>query len=82
MDILLETNRRSTLVLVTHNPQLAALAAREIQLRDGRIHRIIEHGRRGKGAAVHSKAAARSKGIPKRSSAGRARAVKSGKSRP
>jgi ABC-type lipoprotein export system ATPase subunit len=27
-----------TIILVTHNPRLAALADRTIELRDGRIH--------------------------------------------
>ncbi len=53
MKILLEMNQQSTLVLVTHNPQLAALADREIQLRDGRISRIVAHHR--KGAAANGK---------------------------
>ena len=45
MDMLLQQNRESTLVLVTHNPQLAALAQREIRLKDGRIHEIVTHNK-------------------------------------
>src|SRR5688500_2167683 len=42
IDILLDVNRRhgTTLVLVTHDPALAALADLTVQLRDGRIERI------------------------------------------
>jgi putative ABC transport system ATP-binding protein len=42
IDILLDVNRRhgTTLVLVTHDPELAALADLTVQLRDGRIERI------------------------------------------
>lgn len=47
MNLLLELNKVTTLVLVTHNPELAAMADREIRLRDGRIHEIVEHRRRG-----------------------------------
>ncbi|NTV81899.1 MAG: macrolide ABC transporter ATP-binding protein, partial [Candidatus Aminicenantes bacterium] len=38
--ILQELNVREglTVILVTHNPRLAALAQRTIELRDGRIH--------------------------------------------
>ena len=38
--ILKDLNEREglTVVLVTHNPRLAALARRTIELRDGRIH--------------------------------------------
>ena len=42
IEILLDVNRRrgTTLVLVTHDPELAAMADLTIQLRDGRIERI------------------------------------------
>jgi ABC-type lipoprotein export system ATPase subunit len=33
-------------VLVTHNPELAARAEREICMRHGRIERIVERGRK------------------------------------
>ena len=62
--MLLQLNRECTLVLVTHNPQLAALADREIRLKDGRIHEIVVHKKNGakpgakirKGAGVAKKA--------------------------
>lgn len=47
MDILTEMNRTSTLILVTHDRELAALSDREVRLRDGRIEEIVQHGRRG-----------------------------------
>ncbi len=37
MELLLELNREATLVLVTHDPTLAARAGREVRLRDGRL---------------------------------------------
>lgn len=42
IEILLDVNRRrgTTLVLVTHDPELAAMADLTVQLRDGRIERI------------------------------------------
>jgi putative ABC transport system ATP-binding protein len=42
LDLLLETCAESTLVLVTHNPELAARAERELCMRHGRIERVIE----------------------------------------
>ncbi|MDQ3069705.1 MAG: ABC transporter ATP-binding protein [Acidobacteriota bacterium] len=44
IEILLDVNRRkgTTLVLVTHDPELAAMADVTVQLRDGRIERITE----------------------------------------
>jgi putative ABC transport system ATP-binding protein len=47
LQLLLEAQSESTLVLVTHNPELAARAEREICMRDGRVERVIERGRRG-----------------------------------
>jgi putative ABC transport system ATP-binding protein len=44
LQLLLEVSRESTLVLVTHNPEIAARAQREIRLRDGRIAQDIERG--------------------------------------
>jgi putative ABC transport system ATP-binding protein len=43
IEILLDVNRRrgTTLVLVTHDPELAAMADITVQLRDGRIERIL-----------------------------------------
>jgi putative ABC transport system ATP-binding protein len=46
LQLLLEAQSESTLVLVTHNPELAARAEREICMRDGRVERIIERARR------------------------------------
>jgi putative ABC transport system ATP-binding protein len=53
LQLLLEAQAESTLVLVTHNPELAARAEREICMRHGRIERIIERRPRaaGQGAA-------------------------------
>ncbi len=48
MDLLVQLNRNSTLVLVTHNRQLAALADYEVQLEDGRIDKIVPHRQRQK----------------------------------
>jgi putative ABC transport system ATP-binding protein len=44
MQLLLALNQHCTLVLVTHNAELAALAHREVRLRDGRIAEIVLHG--------------------------------------
>jgi len=48
IEILLDVNRRrgTTLVLVTHDPELARMADMTVQLRDGRIDRI-ERGSHG-----------------------------------
>ncbi len=51
IQLLLELSGATTLVLVTHNPELAALAARDIRLRDGRIDRIVPGRGRAKGRA-------------------------------
>jgi putative ABC transport system ATP-binding protein len=42
LELLLETRTESTLVMVTHNPELAARAGRELCMRHGRIDRVIE----------------------------------------
>lgn len=42
MSLLLEANRQSTLVLVTHNAELAARAHRQICMRHGAIAEIVE----------------------------------------
>jgi putative ABC transport system ATP-binding protein len=42
LDLLLETCADSTLVLVTHNTELAARAERELCMRHGRIERVLE----------------------------------------
>jgi putative ABC transport system ATP-binding protein len=47
--LLFEVNRRATLVLVTHDPGLAARADREIRLRDGRLVDVVPgRGERGR----------------------------------
>ena len=45
LELLLETRAESTLVMVTHNPELAARADRELCMRHGRIDRVIERRR-------------------------------------
>jgi putative ABC transport system ATP-binding protein len=45
LELLLEAQAESTLILVTHNAELAARAEREVCMRHGRIERVIE--RRG-----------------------------------
>jgi putative ABC transport system ATP-binding protein len=47
MEMLMEMNEHSTLILVTHNPDLARMSDREIRLRDGRIEKRITHRKRG-----------------------------------
>ncbi|MEY4549681.1 MAG: hypothetical protein RL685_5876 [Pseudomonadota bacterium] len=42
LELLLEARAESTLVLVTHNPELAARAEREVCMRHGRIERVID----------------------------------------
>jgi putative ABC transport system ATP-binding protein len=42
LELLLEVCSESTLVLVTHNPELAARAERELCMRHGRIERVVE----------------------------------------
>jgi putative ABC transport system ATP-binding protein len=48
VELLLDLNRtnRSTLVLITHNPDLAGLSDREFVLRDGKIVKIVAHKKR------------------------------------
>lgn len=43
LTMLLEMRKTCTLILVTHNAEIAALADREIRLRDGRISSIVRH---------------------------------------
>jgi putative ABC transport system ATP-binding protein len=52
--LMLEAQAESTLVLVTHNPELAARAEREICMRHGRIERIVERGRKALAAVAGS----------------------------
>jgi putative ABC transport system ATP-binding protein len=42
LDLLLEAKAKATLVLVTHNEELARRADRQIMLEDGKIRRILE----------------------------------------
>jgi len=46
IELLLEVNRsrQTTIVLVTHDPELAALADVTVALRDGRVARLVERG--------------------------------------
>jgi putative ABC transport system ATP-binding protein len=46
LELLLEAQTDSTLVLVTHNLELAARAEREVCMRHGRVERVIERGSR------------------------------------
>lgn len=46
IDLLMDTRKNCTLVLVTHNPALAGLADREIRLRDGQVEQIVVHKKR------------------------------------
>jgi putative ABC transport system ATP-binding protein len=74
MDMLQQQNRDCTLVLVTHNPQLAALADREIRLKDGRIHETVMHKKNGaKLKAKIVKKAAKKASAKKTSGSGAAR---------
>jgi putative ABC transport system ATP-binding protein len=41
LDLLIELNRASTVVLVTHNPEVSARAGREIRLHDGCIAEVL-----------------------------------------
>ncbi len=69
VELLLELNRsyESTLVLITHNPELARLSDREVRLRDGRITEIVAHRRGGK-ASPGRKSASGKKASPKKKS--------------
>jgi putative ABC transport system ATP-binding protein len=43
LDLLLEAKRDATLVVVTHNSDLAKRASREIQISDGRVKHLLTH---------------------------------------
>jgi putative ABC transport system ATP-binding protein len=43
--LLFELGKDSAIVLVTHNPEIAARADREIKLRDGRVEEVVSHRR-------------------------------------
>lgn len=56
MDMLMDLRSRCTLVLVTHNATLSALADREICLRDGRVEALIDNRKKArKGTAPKGK---------------------------
>jgi putative ABC transport system ATP-binding protein len=59
IDLLIDVNRRrrTTVVLVTHDPELAQLADVTVALRDGRIVSTTDRERPGAAAAVSSTAA-------------------------
>lgn len=42
LDLLLEANREATLILVTHDAELAERAGREVRMRHGRIDDVVE----------------------------------------
>lgn len=48
LELLLEAQAESTLVLVTHNTEIAARAEREVRMRHGRIEQIVERGSAGR----------------------------------
>ena len=54
IELLLDVNRarKTTIVLVTHDPELAALADMTIALRDGRVARVTERQNGEQAAAV------------------------------
>jgi putative ABC transport system ATP-binding protein len=45
LELLVEVAREATLVLVTHNAEIAARAERELVMRDGRVVHTIAHRR-------------------------------------
>lgn len=45
LSLLFELGADSAIVLVTHNPEIAARADREVRLRDGRIEEVVAHRR-------------------------------------
>lgn len=54
MELLLELCRDSTIVLVTHDPEIASVARRAIRLRDGRV--VVDEEQSGGGAVADSSA--------------------------
>ena len=52
MELLLEQGKRSTVVLVTHDPEVASVARREVRLRDGRV--VADEARPAAAAAESS----------------------------
>lgn len=51
LELLLEAQAEATLILVTHNPEIAARAEREVRMRHGRIEQIVERGARRRAIA-------------------------------
>ncbi len=43
--LLFELGKESAIVLVTHNPEIASRADREVKLRDGRVEEMVSHRR-------------------------------------
>jgi putative ABC transport system ATP-binding protein len=43
--LLFELGKESAIVLVTHNPEIASRADREVKLRDGRVEEVVSHRR-------------------------------------
>jgi putative ABC transport system ATP-binding protein len=43
LELLAEVSREATLVLVTHNAEIAERAAREVRMRDGRVQETVLH---------------------------------------
>lgn len=83
MDMLMEMNRECTLVLVTHNHELARLADREIRLRDGRVDQIVVNKKRGgSGAKARAQAGGRNGVKSKAAGRGAARASSSNGKKP
>lgn len=71
IDLLMETKKHCTLVLVTHNPELASLADREIRLLDGRVADIVTHRKTSSGNGRGT--------VRKKNSSGQGRAVATNK---
>ncbi|MCB1171246.1 MAG: ABC transporter ATP-binding protein [Leptospiraceae bacterium] len=65
IDLLMEQRKQCTLVLVTHNPELAGLADREIRLLDGHIDEIVVHRKaKGRSSSGAGEARGRKKQTP------------------
>ena len=63
VELLLDLNQtyESTLVLITHNPELAGLSDREFRLRDGKVVEVVAHrrGLRGKASSPNGRSGSR-----------------------
>ncbi len=75
VELLTSLNKESgsSLILITHNPDLAALSDREVRLKDGHIEAIVKHRKGGSKPAPRpgksNQAMARGKAAPKRAKA-------------